>query len=162
MHKYKSLVPPAALEKADRAHGRAVFAKTCANCHALFSEGGKIGPELTGAQRANPEYLLTKLLDPNAVVVQDYQMSIIETTAGRVINGIVIKDLDKTITIQTQNEQITLPKSEIQERKKSQLSMMPEGLLAPLSDVEVRDLIAYLGGPGQVPLPPQATADKPK
>ena len=30
---------------------------------------------------------------------------------------------------------------------------MPEGLLAPLSDQEVRDLLYYLGRPGQVPLP---------
>ena len=30
--------------------------------------------------------------------------------------------------------------------------MMPEGLLTPLSDAEVRDLIAYLRSPQQVPL----------
>src|SRR5262249_41213154 len=57
LNRYKALVPPDALQKADRSHGRMIFAKTCANCHTLFNEGGKIGPELTGAQRTNPEYI---------------------------------------------------------------------------------------------------------
>jgi hypothetical protein len=30
---------------------------------------------------------------------------------------------------------------------------MPEGMLQQLRDVEVRDLLAYLASPGQVPLP---------
>src|SRR5262249_16623573 len=36
LSKYRTIVPPVALEKADRAHGRALFTKTCANCHTLF------------------------------------------------------------------------------------------------------------------------------
>jgi hypothetical protein len=35
----------------------------------------------------------------------------------------------------------------------SDVSMMPEGLLHPLSDDDVRSLIAYLRGARQVPLP---------
>jgi putative membrane-bound dehydrogenase-like protein len=153
LSKYKTMVPPGALAKADRSQGRALFAKTCAQCHLLFGEGGKIGPDLTGSQRANPEYLLTKLLDPNAVVAKDYQVSVIGTTSGRVITGIVTKEDDKTVTVQTQNELLTLAKSEIDERKKTGQSMMPEGQLAMLSEKEVRDLIAYLAGAEQVPLP---------
>jgi putative heme-binding domain-containing protein len=148
------VVPPDALAKADRVQGRAIFAKTCAACHTLFDAGGKIGPDLTGSQRANPEYLLTKLLDPNAVVAQDYQMTVIETVNGRFISGIVTKEDGKTVTVQTQNELLTLPRGDIQERKKTGQSMMPEKLLEPLSDTEVRDLIAYIAGSGQVPLPP--------
>jgi putative membrane-bound dehydrogenase-like protein len=151
--RYRSLVPPDALQKADRSRGRALFVKNCASCHVLFNEGGKIGPELTGSQRTNPEYLLTELLDPNAVVARDYQVTIFETTGGRLINGIVKSENEQTVTIQTQNEVITLPKKEIAQRTRSSQSMMPEGLLAQLSDAEVRDLIAYLAGPGQVPLP---------
>jgi hypothetical protein len=35
--------------------------------------------------------------------------------------------------------------------------MMPEGLLDKLTNAEVRDLIAYLAGPEQVPLPKNGT-----
>ena len=151
--RYKALVPPGALEKADRSKGRAVFARTCAACHTLFNEGGKIGPDLTGSQRSNPEYLLTKMLDPSAVVAKDYQVTILTTVNGRVITGIVGKEDGKTVSIQTQNELITLPKGDIEDRQKTTQSIMPEGQLTPLSEAEVRDLIAYLAGPGQVPLP---------
>ena len=60
---------------------------------------------------------------------------------------------DKTIVVQTANEQLTIPRDEIMSLRQSQLSMMPEGLLAPLTDQEVRDLLYYLTRAGQVPLP---------
>jgi putative heme-binding domain-containing protein len=151
--RYKGLAAPAALKKADRRHGRAVFARSCATCHTLFNDGGKIGPDLTGSQRANPEYVLTKVLDPNAVVPRDYQVTFVTTTGGRIVAGIVTAETDKVLTLQTQNEVVRLPKSDVEERRRSSLSMMPEGLLAQLKDAEVRDLLAYLAGAGQVPLP---------
>jgi putative membrane-bound dehydrogenase-like protein len=160
MIKYKAMVPPNALKNADRKQGRAVFARTCANCHTLFNDGGKIGPDLTGSQRANPEYLLSKLLDPSAVVARDYQMTVVVTTSGRTISGLVKEETDKTLALQTQNEVVRLPKSEIEERRRSEQSMMPDGLLTPLTVAEVRNLIAYVSGPGQVPLPPSPSPSK--
>ena len=59
----------------------------------------------------------------------------------------------KSVTVLTQTETLVLPRNEIDSIQQSELSMMPEGLLAPLSDQEVRDLIYYLGRTGQVPLP---------
>jgi putative heme-binding domain-containing protein len=153
--KYKAMVPADALKKADRKHGRLLFARTCASCHTLFGDGGKIGPDLTGSQRANPEYLLTKLLDPSAVVARDYQMTVLTTKSGRTISGLIKEETDKTLTMQTQNEVVRLPKSDIEERQRSPQSMMPDGLLTPLSPAELRDLIAYVSGNGQVPLPPE-------
>jgi putative heme-binding domain-containing protein len=153
LNRYKSLVPPDALKKADREHGRQLFVKTCATCHTLFNDGGKIGPDLTGSQRANPEYVLTKVLDPSAVVSRDFQMTIVELKSGRSISGLIKAETDKTLTIQTQNEVVLVNKADIDERKKSSQSMMPDGLLQMLNDIDVRDLIAYIAGPGQVPLP---------
>jgi putative heme-binding domain-containing protein len=146
LNRYLSLLPPDALKKADRARGRQVFVKTCATCHTLFGEGAKIGPDLTGSQRSNAEYVLTKVLDPSAIVAQDYQVTVITTRSGRTLTGLVKEEDTKTVVLQTQNEVIRVAKEDIEERKKSPLSMMPEGLLTPLSDSEVRDLIAYLGG----------------
>ncbi len=156
--KYKAMTPPAALKKADRKHGRLLFTRTCAVCHTLFGEGGKIGPDLTGSQRANPEYLLSKLLDPSAVVARDYQMTVVTTAGGRVISGLVKEESDKTLTLQTQNEVLRLDKADIEDRQRSPQSMMPDGLLTPLSSSEVRDLIAYLSGASQVPLPASSPA----
>ena len=153
MAKYKALLTPDYLKSADRSNGRLLYSRTCASCHILFGEGGKIGPELTGSQRANLDYVLENILDPSAVVPADYQVTILQTKDGRVITGIIKMETDKVVTVQTQNELLQLPRNEIDERQKSPLSMMPEGLLATLKDEEVRDLVAYLASAEQVALP---------
>ena len=74
-------------------------------------------------------------------------------TDGRVLNGLVRRQTDRTLTLQTQTESLTLDREEIEEIKPSPLSLMPEGLIDPLAEAEVRDLIAYLMHRTQVPLP---------
>ena len=80
-------------------------------------------------------------------------MHLFVTTGGRVITGLLAAENETALTIQTLNERIVLPVEEIEERSLSPVSMMPEGQLQKLSNTEVRDLIAYLGSRGQVPLP---------
>jgi putative membrane-bound dehydrogenase-like protein len=159
--RYKALLTADYLAKGDRSQGRLIFARTCASCHVLFGEGGKIGPELTGSQRANLDYLLDNVLDPSAVVPYDYQVTLIQTKDGRLITGIIKQENEKVVTVQTQNEVLAVPKAEIDERTKSPISMMPEGLFAKMKDEEVRDLVAYLASPTQVPLPKDAIAPGP-
>lgn len=158
--RYKPLLTPDKLKAADRGAGRALFNRHCSSCHKLFGEGGQIGPELTGAQRGSIDYLLENLVDPSALVGRDYQLTVIETTDGRVLNGIVTSDDGDVLTVQTQNERVLLPKNEIEERQPSKLSLMPEGVLDKLSETEIRDLIAYLSGADQPPLPPGDHAGK--
>jgi putative membrane-bound dehydrogenase-like protein len=152
MKKYKGALTPDYLKKANLARGRLLYQKTCAACHRLFDDGGNIGPELTGSQRANLDYLLENMLDPSAIVAKDYQVSILTTTSGRVLTGIVKQQNDKAVTVQTQNELIVLPKEDIDSRTQSPLSIMPEGQLDPLTMDQVRDLVGYLASPVQVPL----------
>ena len=56
-------------------------------CHTLFGEGGKVGPDLTGSNRANLDYALMNILDPSAVIAKEYRPTIVITTDGRVITG---------------------------------------------------------------------------
>lgn len=57
------------------------------------------------------------------------------------------------VTVQTPNERVTISRSDVRTITPSNISMMPEGLLQQLSDRDVRDLVAYLRSPRQVPLP---------
>ena len=148
----KRRLTPEHLEQANRSLGRALFEKNCGNCHKLFGEGGKIGPDITGAQRTNLDYLLENLIDPSAAVAKDYQMEKIATTAGRTITGLVIEESETALTIQTINEKVVVPRDEVEQRAQSQVSMMPDGLLEKLSADQIRDLIGYLSGTEQVPL----------
>jgi len=140
--------------------GRAMFQKTCAQCHTLFGAGGKIGPDITGSNRPNLDYLLENILDPSAVIPKEYAVTVFELDNGRKITGIVKQETDAVITVQTANEQLTLPKKEIESRKPSDVSMMPDDILKTLGEIEFRSLIAYLQQPQQAPL--LATVDNVK
>ncbi len=135
---------------ADPLLGRAMFVKTCQQCHTLFGTGVKIGPELTGSNRANLEYLLSNILDPSAVMAKEYQPSVIVTSDGRVITGIVKQQDADALTIQTTTEVVVLPRGEVDQMQLSQQSMMPDDLLKNISTAEFRGLVAYLASPAQV------------
>jgi putative heme-binding domain-containing protein len=111
---------------------------------------------LTGSNRADLDYLLSNVMDPGALIGKDYVAHVIATTDGRVLTGIIRADDKDTITLMTANETITLPKSEVEARKASEQSMMPEDLWKGLSEQEIRALVAYLASPAQVPLPATA------
>ncbi len=157
MEDYKLLVSNTKLPKSDESFGRAVYAKTCQRCHTLYGVGQKIGPDLTGSNRANLDYLLENLLDPSAVMANEYRQSILLTDSGQVITGIVRSETEKAVTIQTAEATVVVPKDEIERRTVSEQSMMPDDQLNQFNDHEKRSLIAYLRGKSQVPL--KATVD---
>ncbi len=140
---------------ADRSAGRQLYDKTCGQCHVLFGSGGHLGPDLTGADRGNVLYWLENILDPNAVVGKDYQTVTALTVDGRVITGLLREETDVAIVLEDADKRITLPKNDIEELAATSQSLMPEGLLQPLSHDQVAQLIAYLQSPGQIPLPGQ-------
>jgi putative membrane-bound dehydrogenase-like protein len=155
----KARLDAATLAAADLSSGRKLFNQACATCHTLFGTGGKIGPDLTGAQRSDLGYLLENIVDPAATVAADYRMSSVALADGRLLSGIVGDHggSGPTVTLQTATERLILGRSDIEEIRPSELSLMPEGQLDVLSEIQVRDLIAYLMAPQQVPL-----ADEPK
>jgi putative membrane-bound dehydrogenase-like protein len=155
MKKWKDALTEDALKKADLANGRAVFTKSCASCHKMFGEGQAVGPELTGSQRSNLDYVLENVIDPSAVVPREYKLVNFTTTDDRVISGIVVNETKDAVTIRTTNEQLVLPVGDIAARKPTNLSIMPEGLFDAMKPDEVRDLVAYLRAKEQVPKPKQ-------
>ena len=147
---YKELVTSGG--PADAALGRAVFAKTCQRCHVLYGQGAKVGPDLTGSNRANLDYLLSNVVDPSAVMAKEYQQSIVVTVNGQLITGIVRADDANSVTLQTADSTVVIPKSEIEERTLSDKSMMPDDQLKAFSDYEIQSLVAYLTGKQQSPM----------
>lgn len=148
---YKQLLTINALEKADPSHGRAIYAQSCAACHTLFGVGGKIGPELPGAFE-DVDYLLQNIVDPNAIIGKDYQQTIVQTKDGQVLMGIVAGEDASTLTLKTLAGPLTVQRADVSDVKLMEVSLMPEGLLAALSETDVRNLFAYLRRHGQVPV----------
>lgn len=141
---------PATLKSANTRNGRHLFDKHCATCHKLFGQGQSTGPELTGAQRMNLDYLLENIVTPNAIVAQDYRASTFVMNNGRVITGMVMMKQADALTIQTATEKLVINKADIESQQQTDKSLMPEGLLDQLSINEIRDLIGYLSAPQQV------------
>jgi putative membrane-bound dehydrogenase-like protein len=132
--------------------GRTVFAKTCQQCHMLYGVGDKIGPDLTGSNRADLEYLLSNVFDPSALIANEYQSTVVVTDDGRVATGIVTEENDKSLTIRTATETLVVPKDEIEERALGDASMMPDDQLKQFTAHEIRSLFAYLRDKAQVPM----------
>ncbi|HZI33263.1 MAG TPA: c-type cytochrome, partial [Candidatus Binatia bacterium] len=128
----------------DAEAGRRHFQKLCSQCHRVGGEGVRLGPELTGAGRNGVRYFLENIIDPNAVIGSDFQMTTVETRSGDVVSGLVVNETPATLAIRTTADQITIPKTDIARRTTSDKSLMPEGLLESLGDREQLELLKFL------------------
>ena len=143
--KYSALLTDSAIGSADAQDGRAIFDGLCGKCHKMYGEGGILGPELTGSNRSNLDYLLTNILDPSDEIQTDYKMMMVTTRDGRTYAGTLAAESKRTLSLRVVGQEaVAISKSDVQSREVSPLSMMPDGLLAHLTDAEVLDLVAYL------------------
>jgi putative heme-binding domain-containing protein len=131
--------------KPDAAHGLEIFTKTCAGCHRLDGKGQKVGPELDGVWGRGVERLLEDVLDPNRNVDQAFRATLIKTTDGRVISGLVLREEGAILVVQEAADKETrVPLKDIDQRVLSQLSPMPTNVTEALSEPDLYDLMTYL------------------
>ncbi len=129
--------------------GKAVFfgkKAACGSCHAVGSEGGRVGPHLTtiGASRS-PRDLLEAIVYPSASFVNGYRTTIVVTEDGKVHQGILSAESVEAITLRTQDlQEIRIRRDMIEEQRDGSTSIMPKGLDTQLTPQELRDLLAYL------------------
>jgi putative heme-binding domain-containing protein len=144
--KYRALLTEPALAGASATRGQAVFERTCGACHVMNGVGGNVGPDLTGSNRTNIDYLLENILSPSEVIQDDYRMVVVTTHDGRTYMGNRVGETDRTITLRVVGQDVVVDRSAIQSTEVSTASLMPEGLLKTLTDEEVLDLVAFLRG----------------
>jgi len=136
-------------DKGSAARGKPIFKENCAVCHKLFNEGETIGPDLTGADRGNLDFLMTSLVDPSSLVRKEYQSQTIALRDGRVLSGLIVDENDRLLTLVDGNRQkTTIPRDSVEAVKPSEVSLMPEGLLEKLTEPQIRDLFRYLQSQG--------------
>jgi putative heme-binding domain-containing protein len=153
IRRLKALLTPERLAKADARNGRDMFRSICAGCHSLYGGGGRIGPDLTGFNRANTDYLLLNMIDPSADIQDAYKLVIIDTKDGQFLAGTIAQEDGQRVVMNLARQRQAVLKSNIVSRKVSDLSMMPEGTLTGLPDNLALDLVKYLQTTKQVPLP---------
>ena len=125
--------------------GKALFTTRCAICHTYFNEGGKVGPDLTGYDRKNMNDMVVNIVDPSAYIREEFASFRIKTKSGEAYVGLITeRSAERISLIDASQQKTTLAKTDIIDERPLSVSLMPEGLLAGLSDQEIRDLFKYL------------------
>lgn len=131
--------------KGDAARGKPLMRKHCGTCHQLFDEGNKIGPDLTATDRKNLNVLVPNVVDPSAVIRPEFVAYTLATSDGRVLSGLLAESTADSVTLlDAKNVRTTINRADIDQLEPSVVSLMPERILDPLTEDEIRDLFAYL------------------
>ena len=145
------------LRKRNYNRGRELFHSTsCVKCHRYNGEGGAIGPDLSLAGKKFPlPDLLDNIFTPSKVISDQFGSQTVVTSDGEVLNGRVV-EIDGKYHVYLTDADLTvkiIDKDDVEQMKESKVSQMPLGLLDPLNEEELKDLIAYLlsGGNQRAP-----------
>ncbi len=161
--KYKDKIPEASKKKVkpwvspvvvDAKEGERVFFDetrpvTCGKCHIVNGRGKKVGPELTGIGAIQtPEYFLESILTPSAKIVKGYETMYVITTDGIPYNGLIKGETDQELVLLKEEsgeiEEVVIPKSDVAEMKKQDVSIMPGNIGELLSVKDFYGIISFL------------------
>jgi putative heme-binding domain-containing protein len=132
----------------DRNNGRELFQARCANCHSAGQNGRNFGPDLSAMRAFSRDKLLSGIIEPSAELNPQYLAYVIETKAGELRLGLVLRQNSKTVILAAPaSEEIALPRSNIQSFQPQPWSLMPEGLETGLTPKTMADILEYILSP---------------
>jgi putative membrane-bound dehydrogenase-like protein len=130
------------------AEGRVVFntTGTCNKCHIVNGIGREIGPNLSEiGKKLSRQAMFESILYPSAGISHNYESYAVVTTNGEVLTGLIVSETGDEITLKDSNALTrTIKKSDIEEKKKQQVSLMPADLQKLITVQELVDIIDYL------------------
>lgn len=130
--------------------GRELFgAVGCYTCHRFATEGGAVGPDLTGiAGRFSSRDLLESIIEPSKEVSDQYAPIIVTRKDGDTVVGRIANLNDETLMLATDMTDpggfTNIKRTDILSIETSKMSPMPEGMLNTLKEDEILDLAAFL------------------
>ncbi len=128
-------------------NGRALFhgKATCSVCHAVKGDGGALGPDLTNLVHRDYASVLHDILEPSATLNPEYLAVTLELKNGQTAAGVLLQSWNQVYILgQVTGEKLTFPRDQVNAVKPLGVSLMPPGLLHPLSETERKDLLTYL------------------
>jgi len=125
--------------------GTALFTKHCSACHQVAGKGTLLGPQLDGIGQRGLERVLEDVLDPNKNVDVNFRTTTIVTNDGKIFSGLLRREEGATLVLaDNKGKEFTVPLAEIDERVKSNLSLMPANVAEILNEREFLDLVSFL------------------
>lgn len=136
--------------------GQKLYDVLCAMCHRFGSIGQDVGPDLTTVtSRFGRKELLESILWPSRTISDQYESELFETVNGKVHHGLLVRETAAALQIRTVDspKPIVLAISDIQSRRKSPQSFMPEALIDGLTQSDIANLLAFMfaGPPKSIP-----------
>jgi putative membrane-bound dehydrogenase-like protein len=133
--------------KGDAKRGAAVYEKTCSKCHRINGIGHNVGPDISDTRARARDALLYDILDPNRRVDPQFTEYIAVTTDGRTFNGLLKAESTDSITLrQPEGREETIIRSDIEDLKTTNKSLMPEGIERDVTVEQMADVLAFLKG----------------
>lgn len=130
---------------ADIARGKQAFTQHCANCHQLAGQGATIGPQLDGAVQRSVERISEDLLLPNLNVDKAFRTTTFLLADGSIVSGMIKEENDQTIQVVGSDAKTkSISVADIEQRKESELSLMPANFSELLTDQQLADLLQFL------------------
>ncbi len=125
--------------------GAAIFKKTCAACHRINNEGGKVGPQLDGVGNRGLERLMEDVLDPNRNVDAAFRATIVAKTDGVLVTGLKLREEGKALILGDQlGKEVRIPLEDIDDTRISNLSPMPSNIGEQLNEADLHALLTFL------------------
>ncbi|HSU55097.1 MAG TPA: PQQ-dependent sugar dehydrogenase, partial [Candidatus Dormibacteraeota bacterium] len=131
-------------------HGRVLFNEeqrlACAKCHSADGKTIKVGPDLSSVGDRLPRAeLIRAVLEPSASIVIGYGTTIVQTKDGEQTLGIIKESTAGHVELMCADAKpVRIPTADIESRRDSSVSLMPEGFQTMISRQEFADLIEYL------------------
>ncbi|MCP4508581.1 MAG: c-type cytochrome, partial [Fuerstiella sp.] len=131
--------------------GRTAFTvANCVACHRMNGEGKEFGPDLSrlDTRKFTPEHILRAMLEPSAEINEKFQTTKFLLDSGKIVTGMVVEETATAVNVIVEplvrDVPVAIRKTEIDERIKSPVSIMPKGLMSKLTREEILDLLAYV------------------
>jgi putative heme-binding domain-containing protein len=111
----------------DTAPGRQIFETSCASCHKYGAVGTPFGPDLTGHKLTRLD-LAEAMFYPDRKIDERYYSTVVETTDGRSLRGVVVTDAAQNLVLKTADADgpVTVPKAQIRTRRTERATIMPD------------------------------------
>lgn len=141
----KAMQALADMKGGDPENGKQVFRRGCLACHKVFNEGQDFGPDMMKVGMRLTKYkLVESIIDPNADVDKKYLSTLISTSSGKIVTGLLVSENKDEVVIFDGKVKRVIKVADIEERKTLKQSSMPEGLAGTISPAEFLDVIAFL------------------
>ena len=131
--------------QANPVRGDQVFTQNCRVCHQLDGIGNVVGPQLDGIGNRGLDRIIEDVLDPNRNVDSAFRNTLLVLNDGDVVSGLFRREEGEMVVLaESTGKEISVPKKQINERRETDTSLMPENFSEVIPPDDFNHLIAYL------------------